>query len=78
MTKHHNMQSSLNKLGKVVTQIFHFKDGTKRTFDGLLIETVKEGKFTKINRTNGSILCINADNVNCFETFSEDLEEEKC
>ena len=70
-----NLESSLNKVGKIVTQIFHFRDGSKKTFDGLLIETVKEGKFTKIDRTNGSVLSINPDNVNCFETFAGDKKE---
>jgi hypothetical protein len=67
-----NLQSSLNELGEIVTQIFHFTDGTKKTFDGLIIKSVKEGKFTKIKRINGSVLSVNPDNVNCFETFPEE------
>jgi hypothetical protein len=71
-----NLQSSLNEIGEIVTQIFHFRDGTKKTFDKLILKSVKEGKFTKIKRTNGSVLSVNPDNVNCFETFSDENQNQ--
>ena len=32
-----------------VTQIIHFKDGIKRTFTGILPDTLKQGQFTKMS-----------------------------
>ena len=43
-----DLKSSVSKQGKKVTQIIHFIGGEKRTFSGILSETVKQGQFTKI------------------------------
>jgi hypothetical protein len=66
-----NLESTINKEGKTVTQIIHFEGGIKRTFDGILPETIKQGQFTKMRRTNGSLLVINDDKVLCIEIFDE-------
>jgi len=66
-----NLESTINKEGKTVTQIIHFEGGIKRTFDGILPETIKQGQFTKMRRTNGSLLVVNDDKVLCIEIFEE-------
>ncbi len=66
-----NLESTVNKEGKTVTQIIHFEGGIKRTFDGILPETIKQGQFTKMRRTNGSLLVVNDDKVLCIEIFEE-------
>jgi hypothetical protein len=66
-----NLESTINKEGKTVTQIIHFEDGIKRTFDGILPETIKQGQFTKMRRTNGSLLVVNDSKVLCIEIFEE-------
>jgi len=54
-----------------VTQIIHFVGGEKRTFHGVLTETIKQGQFTKLFCKDGSMLMINDTNVLCIEVFNE-------
>ena len=54
-----------------VTQIIHFKDGVKRTFSGILPETIKQGQYTKMSTLDGRLLVINDNNVLCIEVFEE-------
>ena len=42
-----NLKSTVNEQGKTVTQIIHFKGGIKRTYHGILSESIKQGQFTK-------------------------------
>ena len=67
-----DLQSSVKDVGEIVTQIIHFKDGTKRTFDGIITSTISQGQFTKFNLINGSYVLINDINVLCIEVFSEE------
>mgnify|MGYP003642652445 FL=1 len=67
-----NLQSSLTSYSKCVTQIVHFIGGEKRTFHGVLTETIKQGQFTKIKCKNGTIIMINDKNVLCIEIFKEE------
>ena len=67
-----DLKSTINQEGKTVTQIIHFEGGIKHTFDGILPKTVKQGQFTKMKRTNGSLLAINDDKVLCIEIFEEE------
>jgi len=55
-----------------VTQIIHFKDGVKRTFSGILPETIKQGQYTKMSTIDGRMLIVNDSNVLCIEVFPED------
>jgi len=57
-----------------VTQIIHFKDGIKRTFSGIMPETIKQGQYTKMSTIDGRMLIINDSNVLCIEVFPEDKE----
>ena len=67
-----DLQSSLKKKGKYVTQIIHFVNGVKRTYHGILSESIKQGQFTKMKCKDGTMLMINDINVLCIEVFSED------
>ena len=66
-----NLKSSVNKLSKTVTQIIHFKGGIKRTYHGILSESIKQGQFTKMMCEDGTMLMVNDDNVLCIEIFKE-------
>ena len=54
-----------------VTQIIHFKNGVKRTFTGILPDTLKQGQFTKMSTKDGRMLIITDSNVLCIEVFAE-------
>jgi hypothetical protein len=66
-----DLQSSLKKKGKYVTQIIHFKDGVKRTFEGVSTGEIKQGQMTKLELIDGRTVLINDINVLCIEVFSE-------
>jgi hypothetical protein len=66
-----NLNSTINLQGETVTQIIHFKDGIKRTFTGIISESIIQGQFTKFFKKDGSMVMINDDNVLCIEVFKE-------
>ena len=70
--KYQNLNSTVNKQGKTVTQIIHFKGGDKRTFYGILSESITQGQFTKFFKKDGSMIMINDKNVLCIEVFREE------
>ena len=67
-----NLQSTLNEQGKYVTQIIHFVGGIKRTYYGVITETIKQGQFTKMKCKDGTMIVVNDANVLCIEVFKED------
>ncbi len=67
-----NLKSTVNNQGEKVSQVIHFKDGIKRTYHGILPETIKQGQFTKMILDDGSMLMVNDNNVLCIEIFKED------
>ena len=66
-----NIKSTVNKQGETVSQIIHFKGGIKRTYHGILSETIKQGQFTKMMCEDGTLLMINDENVLCIEVIKE-------
>lgn len=64
-----NLLSSVNQLGEEVTQIIHFRDGSKKTFEGVLTETIKQGQFVQFKLKDGRMIYVNDKNVNCVEVF---------
>jgi hypothetical protein len=66
-----DLESSIKQKGKYVTQIIHFKDGIKRTFENINTETIKQGQFTKLETRDGRLILINDTNVLCIEIFTE-------
>lgn len=69
-----SLRSSTEKLGDYVTQIIHFSNGNKRTFEGIDTKSIKQGEFTKMYLKDGRLLMINTANVDCIEVFSEHVE----
>ena len=55
-----DLQSSIKKQGKIVTQIIHIKS-----------EYIKQGQFTKLITQDGRMILINDKNVLCIEVFPE-------
>lgn len=70
-----NYFSSTQKLGKTVTQIIHFSNGNKRTFNHIITKSIKQGEFTKLELANGTLLMINTQNVDCIEVIPEEDEK---
>jgi hypothetical protein len=66
-----DLQSSIKKQGKFVTQIIHFVGGEKRTFEDIESSTVKQGQFTKMTTADGRMIMINDKNVLCIEVFPQ-------
>jgi hypothetical protein len=66
-----DLQSTIKEQGESVTQIIHFIGGEKRTFHGIISNTIKQGQFTKFKTKEGSMICINDKNVLCIEVFTE-------
>ena len=66
-----NLKSTVNEQGETVTQIIHFVNGVKRTYPGILSESIKQGQFTKMKCKDGTMIMINDTNVLCIEIFSE-------
>tara|TARA_B100000519_G_C13981563_1_gene314891 strand:- start:333 stop:572 length:240 start_codon:yes stop_codon:yes gene_type:complete len=66
-----DLQSSIKQQGKYVTQIFHFVGGEKRTYDGIEVESIRQGQFTKFRCKNGALVLINDKNVLMIEVFED-------
>lgn len=59
-------------MGETVTQIIHFVGGEKRTFYSIKTDTIRQGQFTKLYQTDGTMIMINDKNVLCIEIFKEE------
>ncbi len=57
---------------KYVTQIYHFVDGVKRTYNGIEVKSIRQGQFTKFTCKNGAMVMVNDANVLMVETFKEE------
>lgn len=66
-----DLHSTIKSQGKIVTQIIHFMNGEKRTFENVITTSVKQGQFTKIETTDGKLIMINDKNVLCIEIFKQ-------
>ena len=66
-----DLQSSIKGKGKYVTQIIHFVGGEKRTYDGIDVNSIRQGQFTKFECKNGAMVLINDRNVLMIEVFAE-------
>ena len=66
-----DLKSSIREQGKYVTQIFHFVGGVKRTYDGIIVDSIRQGQFTKFKCKDGSMVVVNDANVLCIEVFKE-------
>tara|TARA_B100000287_G_C20481026_1_gene721180 strand:- start:417 stop:635 length:219 start_codon:yes stop_codon:yes gene_type:complete len=66
-----DLKSSVKQQGTYVTQIFHFVGGIKRTYDGIIADSIRQGQFTKFRCKNGAMVMINDANVLMIEIFPE-------
>ena len=66
-----DLQSSVKKQGRYVTQIIHFVGGEKRTFENIETSVIKQGQFTKLTTADGRMIMINDKNVLCIEVFPQ-------
>ena len=66
-----NLKSSANKQGRVVTEIIHFKDGSKKTIEGIITSSIRQGQFTQFFLEDGRLIYINDKQVNLVEVFPE-------
>ena len=65
-------KSTVSDIAEVVTQIIHFVDGVKRTFHGVISDSIKQGQMTKFELLDGRVIFINDENVLCVEIIIED------
>ena len=70
-TTNTDLKSSIREQGEYVTQIFHFVGGVKRTYDGIIVDSIRQGQFTKFKCKNGAMVLINDTNVLMIEVFEE-------
>ena len=56
---------------KYVTQIYHFVDGVKRTYNGIEVKSIRQGQFTKFQQEDGTWIMVNDKNVLCIEVFKK-------
>ena len=66
-----DLKSSVAGVSRYVTQIIHFRDGIKRTFNGVDTKSINQGQFTKFYLKDGTWVMINDKNVLCIEVFKE-------
>jgi hypothetical protein len=66
-----SLKSTVEQVGNIVTQIIHFSNGNKRTFEGINTKTIKQGEFTKMRLEDGRMLLVNTKNVDCIEVFNK-------
>jgi signal transduction histidine kinase len=71
-----NLHSTVNSLGKKLTQIINFSGGNKKTFSGILTDSIKQVEFTKMTLKDGRMLMINTGNVDCIEVFDESVDRQ--
>ena len=67
-----NLESSVTKQGKYVTQIIHFKGGYRKTIRNIDTDTIEQGQFTKFKCKDGRMIMINDANVLMVEVFTEE------
>lgn len=71
-----NLKSSVNKMGKLVTQIIQFSGGNTKTWQNMKPETMIEGRFVKMWCSDGKMVMIHTKNVDWIEVHSQELEIE--
>jgi hypothetical protein len=67
-----NLKSTITKKGKYVTQILHFINGEKRTFENVDTHSIKQGQFTKFETTDGRLVMVNDKNILCIEVIKQE------
>ena len=66
-----NLKSSITEKGRYVSQILHFINGEKRTFNDVDTHSIKQGQFTKFETKDGRLVMVNDKNILCIEVIEE-------
>ena len=66
-----SLLSSVEKKGKIVTQVITGITGIKKTFRGVKTETIEQGQFTHFETEDGRLVMVNDRNVMFVEVFKE-------
>jgi hypothetical protein len=66
-----DLRSSVIEKGKIVTQIIIFSKGNKKTFRGVISDSISQSEFTRFDLTDGRRIYVNTENVDCFEIIPE-------
>ena len=66
-----NLKSSVSLKGNKVTQIITFRDGIKKTIQGIKTDTIKQSEFTHMETEDGRLVLVNPKNVLMIEVFKE-------
>ena len=72
MTTKTNLKSTVTVKGKYVSQILHFINGEKRTFNNVDTHSIKQGQFTKFETKDGRLVMVNDKNILCIEIITEE------
>jgi len=67
-----NLKSSITEKGRYVSQILHFINGEKRTFNNVDTHSIKQGQFTKFETKDGRLVMVNDKNILCVEIITEE------
>jgi hypothetical protein len=70
--KRTSLRSSVTKRGETVTQIITATTGIKKTFRGVISNSIEQGQFTHFDTLDGRTVLVNDANVFCIEVFKED------
>ena len=54
-----NLKSTVTEKGRYVSQILHFINGEKRTFNNVDSHSIKQGQFTKFETKDGRLVMVN-------------------
>ena len=63
MTTTTNLKSTVTVKGRYVSQILHFINGEKRTFNDVDTHSIKQGQFTKFETKDGRLVMVNDKNI---------------
>jgi|TARA_R110002060_G_scaffold43484_3_gene54901 hypothetical protein len=66
-----NLKSTVTVKGRYVSQILHFINGEKRTFNDVDTHSIKQGQFTKFETKDGRLVMVNDKNILCIEIITE-------
>jgi Tfp pilus assembly protein PilP len=67
-----NLKSTVTEKGRYVSQILHFINGEKRTFNNVDTHSIKQGQFTKFETADGRLVMINDKNILCIEIINDE------
>lgn len=66
-----SLKSSVEAKGDTVTQIIGFTSGQKKTWHGIITNSIEQSEFTRFDLVDGRRVYINTANVNWFEVLSD-------